>query len=91
MSPTGTARLVYKAIRADPDSIAAIRAEYQTLALEAATSNDFGFDLTSSTVNGQSFGGTRSITKASRLAMLGQLTAMLDSDAAISSRSIPTF
>lgn len=85
------ARKIFVALAGDATALAAIRAEYAALALELATSNDAGFDLTSSTINGISLAGSRSITKAQRFDMLHEIITMADLNARISSTTAPIF
>jgi hypothetical protein len=85
------ARKIFVALHDDATAMASIRAEYAALALELATSNDAGFDLTSSTINGISLAGSRKITKAQRFDMLHEIVAMADLGARISSTTAPVF
>ena len=85
------ARSIYTAIKDVPASVAAIRAEYAALALEVATGDGAGSDVTSATVNGQSFSAQISMTKLERVRLLGLIVKQLDSGAAISSRSRARF
>jgi len=87
MDVFGTARNVYKAIKDDAEAVASVRAEYAALALEVATSSKGGLDITSATVNGQSFAGTVSITKSDRLQLLNLVLAQVDAGGCISRRS----
>ena len=50
-----------------------------------------GGGLVSATVNGQSYAGTRSMTKNQRFSMLADVCAMFDANAALSSRTTPVF
>jgi hypothetical protein len=70
---SATARLIYAATRNDAVAVAAIRAEYTALALSIATDPDAAFELTSSTVNGQTFSGKRTTTNSERLALLSEI------------------
>lgn len=72
MSVFATARHIYASLRNDPDAMDAVRAERARLAMELVTDPAAGTRITSSTVNGQSFGaniaGVMTITQ--RLSML---------------------
>lgn len=70
---SATARRIYRATCNSPSAIAQIRAEYATLALSIATDPDAAFELTSSTVNGQTFSGKRTTTNEERLALLSEV------------------
>lgn len=58
--------------------MAAIRAEFTDLALSLATDPDSAFELTSSTVNGQTFSGKRTMTNQDRLDLLSQVVWSYD-------------
>jgi len=64
------ARTIYLTLRDDAPAIALMLAEAKSLALSLATDPNTAFELTSSTVNGQTFSGTRSMSNKDRLAML---------------------
>jgi len=91
MGAFSEARRAYIAIKDDPAVVAQIRTEHKSLVVASLTTDDFGFDLTSATVNGQTYGGSRSTTKRERLNMLGCLISMLDADARVSSTTTPIF
>jgi len=84
-----TARDIYLAVKDDSDSVAQIRKEQKRLAGEIATEDNGGLDLTSATVNGQSYAGARSITKVQRLRILSNVLRMVDANAVPSSRTTP--
>lgn len=86
-----TARAIYEAIKADSTAVAAVRAEAGTLALEIATGDNAGIEITGATVNGQSYQGQVSMTKQERLKLLRLVIRMLDEGAAISSRGRARF
>ena len=90
-SPYQSARAIYSALASDSVAEAKIRAERSALALSLAEDPEKSFELTSATVNGQTFSGTRTMTNFDRLNMLGLIVAMYDNNGAISSRSKPTF
>jgi len=79
------ARNIYLVAKDDPTFAAALQTKYDALAEEIATTTDAAFELTSSTVNGQSFSGTRTMTKHQHLRMLGLALKMLSKEAAFSS------
>lgn len=80
------ARDIYLVAKDDEELADAVRAERASLAASIITDGG-AFELTSSTVAGQSFSGTRSMTKAQRLRMLGLVVKMLDNEANFSSES----
>ena len=86
-----TAREIYLVAKDDATLAANIQTEYSSLASSLVTDGETAFELTSATVNGQSFSGTRSMTKLQRLRMLGQVVAMLDLAAAYSSEGKAQF
>jgi hypothetical protein len=61
---------VAKATRTNATAMQSIRDEYAAIALEVATSADAGKELTSATVNGQTFSQSTTISKAERLTLL---------------------
>lgn len=75
---------IYAAIRHDPALIAAKRAEFAAAA-SAITGSSGGFTITSSTVNGQSFAGTSSLSSTEKLAVLRMVMQAVDTG-----RAIPT-
>lgn len=79
------AREIYLVAKDDPSIETALREKCASLASDIATNSEAAFELTSSTVNGQSFSGTRTMTKQQHLRMLGQVVRMLDASAAVSS------
>lgn len=78
-----TAREIYLVAKDDATLEANVRSEHSSLASLLVTDGETAFELTSSTVNGQSFSGTRSMTKLQRLRMLGAVVKMLDSEVAV--------
>jgi hypothetical protein len=80
---SATARLIYRATRNDALAVASIRSEYTALALSLATDPDSAFELTSSTVNGQTFSGKRTTTNGERLAMLSEIIWSYDNGQAL--------
>ena len=81
------ARQIYMALRDDPSSIDAIRAERVTLALAIATDPNYGREITSATVNGQSFTASTAgaMTNLQRLSLLSTICRMDDIGATVSS------
>jgi len=75
---SATARKIYRATCNSPSAAAQIRAEYAALALSIATDPDAAFELTSSTVNGQTFSGKRTTTNDERLALLSEIVWSYD-------------
>ena len=73
------ARTIYLTLRDDAPAIALMLAEAKSLALSLATDPNTAFELTSSTVNGQTFSGTRSMTNKDRLAMLRLVLRQVES------------
>lgn len=73
MNVSATARRIYAATKCNPSAVASIRAEFEELALAIAADPDAAFELTSSTVNGQTFSGNRTATNEDRLALLSEI------------------
>ena len=91
MSPFNTARDIYLALCCDQNAEAEIREEKKNLALAIATDPNKSFELTSSTVNGQSMAGTRTMTNHDRLKMLTLVCKMFDAGYPVSSKAKPIF
>lgn len=91
MSIAETARAVYVAVRDSPTASAAIRDEFATLALAIATNPNSTAQVTSSTVNGQTFTTSQTMTNGQRLMLLRHVVAYLDRGRAISSTAITIF
>ena len=70
MSVARDARSAYLALCGSLAHLATLRTEAETLALSLLTSPDAAFELTSSTVNGQTFSGRRTMTNGERLQMI---------------------
>lgn len=79
------ARQIYLVAKDDATLSAQVRTEYESLASSFVNDGETAFELTSATVNGQSFSGNRTMTKGQRLRMLGLVIKMLSEDAAFSS------
>ena len=73
------ARTIYLTLCEDASAIAQLRAEAKSLALALATDPNTAFELTSSTVNGQTFSGTRSMSNKDRLSMIRLVLRQVDS------------
>tara|TARA_R100000655_G_scaffold91563_1_gene132313 strand:+ start:418 stop:693 length:276 start_codon:yes stop_codon:yes gene_type:complete len=91
MSVIQTARAIYSVLQNDSAAEAKIRTEAAELALSIATNPDKSFELTSSTVNGQTFSGSRTMTNHDRLNLLSLIISMYDNNGPISSSSTPIF
>lgn len=81
MSLFQQAQVIYDAIKSDSSAMATVRTEYSALAIAIATDPDKSMALTSATVNGQTFGGTRTMTNNQRLLMLRDVVAMINQGA----------
>jgi hypothetical protein len=78
MGIASTTLSIAKAIRYDAGAIANLRAEYSRLAQEIAV--DGGGEITSATVNGQSFTKQPTMTKTERLSLLDQVLWRIDNN-----------
>jgi len=90
-SPFQTAQAIYLALKDDQEAQARIRNELACLAESIAIDPDKSFELTSSTVNGQSFAGSRTMTNVDRLTLLRLVVAMFDNGSVASTRTRPIF
>ena len=90
-SNLNTAKAIFDALKDDKAAEVQIRTEFKTLALQLATDDSKGFEITSSTVNGQTFSGTRSMTKRDRFEMLRMVVNMFDLGRPITSKAAPYF
>lgn len=70
MSIARQARSAYLTLCGSPAHLATLKTEAESLALVILTNPDSAFELTSSTVNGQTFSGRRTMTNGERLQML---------------------
>jgi len=91
MNLLSTARAAYEAIKDDEKIIADLRAERKSLAKSILTDPTYSTQITSASVNGQSFSKTHTTTNGQRLQMLGLVIRMVDLGYAISSKSTPIF
>jgi hypothetical protein len=87
----GAARTIYEATKDTPASVAAIRAEFASLALSIATDPAASQMVTSGTVNGQTFTASGPMTQGSRLQMLRLVVKMFDLGEPISRVAKPYF
>ena len=91
MNVAQTALGIYDALKDNQAAIAAIRKERAALALRIATSANGGMVIVSSTVNGQSFAGSNTITASERLQLLTRVCKMADAGMPISNKTIASF
>lgn len=91
MSIAETARAIYAGVKDSPAAVRAIRSEFAALCLSIATDPDSTAQVTSSTVNGQTFSTRPTMTNGERLMVLRHVVAYLDRGRAISSTAITTF
>jgi len=75
----------------DPEAVANWRNERKTLMNGMMTDGAYGVQITSATVNGQSYAGTTVLTNAERLALLSIVLRHLDAGAPPSSRTYAQF
>lgn len=64
--------------------MATLKTEAEALALSILTNPDSAFELTSSTVNGQTFSGRRTMTNGERLDMLRLVIAQFENGCPLS-------
>jgi hypothetical protein len=86
-----TARSIYTALATDKAAEVQIRTEQKALALSIAIDPSKSFELTSSTVNGQSMSGNRTISNHDRLEILSLVVKMYDNNAVATTRTRPIF
>jgi len=91
MNVAQTALGIYDALKDNQAGMAAIRKERTALALRIATSANGGMTIVSSTVNGQSFTGSVTITASERLQLLTRVCKMADSGMPISNKTTAVF
>ena len=91
MSIHSTALDHYDTFKDDFDAQAKIRLELKTLSLDLLTDAAKSFELTSSTVNGQSMSGTRTMTNEDRRKILKLTVRMFDLGGPVSSNTSPYF
>lgn len=81
------ARAFYQLFSGDAVVEQQVRDEAKALGKEIFLDGNGGTEITSATVNGQSFGGISTMTKMQRFLLLRLIIRMFDEDVAISSRS----
>lgn len=86
-----TARNIYLAIKDTPASVTEVRDELASLSLAIATTDEGAQQVTSATVNGQTFTTASKMTKLDRHALLAQVVAMLDAEVTVSNNTTATF
>jgi hypothetical protein len=89
LATTGNA--IYQSIKDDALAIAKIKTEAKNLALSIATDPEASNQITSATVNGQSFSTTSSMTQLQRLQLLRWVIKCSDNCGAISKTQISIF
>ncbi len=85
------ARTIYYAICDDPHALAAIREARSALALSVATGADGTLQITSATMNGQTFSAMQGLKTTDRLSILGMICAMADAGMVPRKTAIPNF
>jgi len=91
VSTLSTARAIYIAIKDDTKIADDIKCEYKNLAKSIALDATFSNQITSASVNGQSFSQSVTMTNGERLRLLAHVVKMLTNERATSSRSTPIF
>lgn len=91
MSPTQLANILYSTLKDDATAVASIRAELAALALNIATDASYGTQITSATVNGQSYSGQSVMTNLERLSLLRAFIRAVDAGAPPSTRTFAAF
>lgn len=91
MSLFATAREIYLVAKDNATLAAAVTTERDALASSLVNDSETAFEITNATVNGQSFGGTRTMSKLQRLRMLGLVAKMLSEGAAFRTDSRASF
>jgi hypothetical protein len=91
MDLVAQANAIYMAICDDPQARAKIKAEYKSLAISIATDPNASAQITSSTVNGQTFSARQSMTNSERLSLLRLVVSCIDRGAIIPRVLISTF
>tara|TARA_R110001599_G_scaffold297147_1_gene501374 strand:+ start:149 stop:409 length:261 start_codon:yes stop_codon:yes gene_type:complete len=85
------AQTIYATLATNKAAEAEIRAEAISLARSIATDANKSFELTSSTVNGQTFSGTRTMSNLDRLQLLGLIVNMYDAGGVLSKNVTPLY
>ena len=90
-SPFSMAQTIYATLATNKAAEAEIRAEAISLARSIAVDSNKSFELTSSTVNGQTFSGTRTMSNMQRLQLLGLIVNMYDAGGVLSKNTTPLY
>ena len=85
------AQTIYATLATNKAAEAEIRAEAISLARSIATDANKSFELTSSTVNGQTFSGTRTMSNLDRLQLLGLIVNMYNAGGVLSKNVTPLY
>jgi hypothetical protein len=91
MNHVDLARTIAKATRSNPAAMNAIRDEFAALGLEIATNADAGREITSATVNGQSFSASTTMSKLDRVQLLDRVIWFYDNGIPSTSRTRVSF
>jgi hypothetical protein len=91
VSPAQLAGILYDTLRTDTSAVAALRNEAATLAQAIGTNPEKCREITSATVNGQSYGAQVSMNNLQRLAMLRAFLAGVDAGVRPSTRTYACF
>ena len=91
MNTFRTAQRVYSALKDDDQAYSDFVQERRELARNIALDGAYGFQITSATVNGQSFSGSNTITFNQRLALLDIIVKMFEQGRSIAGRQTPIF
>jgi hypothetical protein len=90
-SPYSLARSRYRRIVGDSTAIAQVRADLEALELAMQSGGGVSMQITSSTVNGQSFTAAHGLTVSQRYDFLRSLVAMIDAGGPMPSTVRPSF
>lgn len=90
-SPFSLAQTIYATLATDATAEAKIREECSELALAIAIDPNKSYEITSSTVNGQTFSGSRTMTNHDRLCILRLVVNMYDAGGVISKNTTPLY
>lgn len=91
MSIASMGNSIYVALREDPASLDLIQAEYASLALKITTDPNASAQVTSSTVNGQSFSTSHTMTNGQRIQLLEWVCECRKRGSTISTTAISYF
>lgn len=84
------ANAIYRLIKNDSAAIATMRTDAAAAAV-ALVAGDGGFELQSSTVNGQTFSGVRSLSMTEKLTLMGMVLDSVDRGSPIPNRTSAYF